>query len=55
MKISMLSLLTIVFIVLKLVGTINWSWWLVLAPSIVGIVLWVLAIVVYAIASVKLK
>ena len=26
------SLLTIVFIVLKLVGVINWSWWWVLSP-----------------------
>jgi len=27
-----LSILGIVFIVLRLVGTIDWSWWLVLAP-----------------------
>jgi hypothetical protein len=26
------DVLTIVFIVLKLVGTISWSWWLVLLP-----------------------
>lgn len=26
------GLLTIVFIVLKLVGVIDWSWWWVLAP-----------------------
>ena len=26
------GLLTIVFIILKLVGTINWSWWWVLSP-----------------------
>ena len=26
------SLLLIVFIVLKLVGTIDWSWWWVLSP-----------------------
>ncbi len=26
------SVLTTVFIVLKLVGTINWSWWIVLSP-----------------------
>ena len=26
------SLLTLVFIVLKLIGVINWSWWWVLAP-----------------------
>lgn len=30
--ISFLGLLCIVFIVLKLTGTIAWSWWWVLAP-----------------------
>ncbi len=30
--IGFLGALTIVFIVLKLVGTIDWSWWWVLAP-----------------------
>lgn len=29
--------LTIVFIVLKLIGTIDWSWWLVLLPTIVSL------------------
>lgn len=31
------SVLTIVFIVLKLVGTINWSWWWVLSPILIDI------------------
>ena len=26
------SVLTVVFVVLKLVGVINWSWWWVLSP-----------------------
>ena len=30
--IGFVSLLTIVFIVLKLLGKINWSWWWVLSP-----------------------
>lgn len=30
--IGFLGLLTIVFIVLKLIGIIKWSWWCVLAP-----------------------
>lgn len=30
--ISFTSLLTIVFIVLKLTGNIDWSWWWVLSP-----------------------
>ena len=30
--IGFMGVLTIVFVVLKLVGTITWSWWWVLAP-----------------------
>lgn len=33
MKITPLFLLQFTFIVLKLVGTINWSWWWVLSPT----------------------
>lgn len=31
--------LTVVFIVLKLVGTINWSWWWVFSPTWIVILL----------------
>ena len=31
-SIGFLSLLGLAFIILKLVGVINWSWWLVLLP-----------------------
>ena len=37
--ISFLGLLTIVFITLKLLGVIHWSWWLVLAPLWAPVVL----------------
>lgn len=30
--VGFLGLLTIAFVVLKLVGTIDWSWWWVLSP-----------------------
>ena len=39
------ELLTIVFIVLKLVGVISWSWWLVLLPEIIAILFYVAIIV----------
>jgi len=29
---SLLGVLAVIFIVLKLVGVICWSWWLILAP-----------------------
>ncbi len=32
MRINALSLLTIVFVTLKLCGVIGWSWWAVLSP-----------------------
>jgi len=40
------GLLTIVFIVLKLLGKITWSWWWVLSPSLIslGIALLILLI-----------
>jgi hypothetical protein len=31
--IGFLGLLTCIFITLKLIGTIAWSWWLILAPT----------------------
>ncbi len=34
-----LSVLTIAFIILKLINVITWSWWLVLLPKIIEIVL----------------
>jgi ABC-type bacteriocin/lantibiotic exporter with double-glycine peptidase domain len=39
---GILELLTIVFIVLKLIGTIDWSWWLVLLPTIVSVSFYIL-------------
>ena len=39
------ELLTIVFIVLKLVGVISWSWWLVLLPEIIAALFYVAIIV----------
>lgn len=48
--IGFVGLLTIVFIVLKLLGKITWSWWWVLSPLWInaGIVLLILAILFIA-------
>ena len=48
--VGFLGLLAIVFIVLKLTGHINWSWWWVLAPiwiswSVLLVVLFIILIV----------
>ena len=40
------GLLTIVFIVLKLLGKITWSWLWVLSPIWISVVLWTLYVIV---------
>lgn len=43
------SVLTIVFVVLKLVGTIDWSWWWVLSPILIDIGLTIIVLIGFAI------
>jgi hypothetical protein len=40
------SLLAIAFIVLKLTGYIDWSWWWVLSPIWIGVILFLLIVAV---------
>jgi hypothetical protein len=46
--ISLCSLLTVAFVVLKLCGTIGWSWWWVLSPLWIP---WAIAFVVMGVAG----
>lgn len=41
------SLLTLVFIVLKLIGVINWSWWWVLAPLWIPVGIVLVLVIIY--------
>lgn len=43
--------LTVVFIVLKLIDVIDWSWWLVLLPEIIGFVLYIAIFVTATIST----
>lgn len=49
------TILTLIFIVLKLTGHINWSWWWVLSPVWIGLALVLLIILImllyYAISN----
>ena len=45
--IGFVGLLTIVFIVLKLCGVITWSWWWVLSPLWISVVLAVVIVAIY--------
>jgi hypothetical protein len=39
MKMGFFGFLTCIFVVLKLLGVIAWSWWLVFLPLIISVVL----------------
>lgn len=41
------TVLTLIFLVLKLVGVINWSWWVVFSPWIINAILWVIVFLIY--------
>ncbi len=47
--IGFIGLLTIVFITLKITGFIDWSWWWVLSPIIVGAALVLLFLLIVGI------
>lgn len=54
--IGFVGTLTIVFIVLKLVGVIAWSWWWVLSPILISIavtLLIIVGVVLFALAREK--
>lgn len=47
------GLLTIAFVVLKLVGVIHWKWVWVLSPAWISIIIYVAIIVIWSIVVVK--
>lgn len=51
--IGLSGVLLVVFIVLKLVGTINWSWWWVLSPLWINFIIWLLLVIGLAIYEVR--
>lgn len=50
-----LELLTVVFIVLKLTGVIDWAWWLVLLPVIIAVVLYIAIFILHLVVSCGLR
>ena len=47
--IGFVGILTIVFIVLKLLGKITWSWWWVLSPIWISAILVIIYLIIYII------
>ena len=51
----LLEVLLIVFVILKLVDAIDWSWWWVLSPILIPIGLLIVVLIVFGIISVIIK
>lgn len=49
------GLLTIVFITLKLTGYINWSWWWVLSPIWITLIIVMILLLVYFLVKAFVK
>lgn len=50
-----ITLLTLLFVGLKLGGSITWSWWWVLSPLWIGIPLWILLAFLAAVSVAMIK
>ena len=48
-SIGFVGVLTIVFIILKLLGKIAWSWWWVLSPIWISAILVIIYLIIYII------
>ena len=48
---GIIGVLQIIFIVLKLVGVISWSWWLVLIPLWIDIVCFIIGIIIVLVSK----
>jgi len=44
-EIGFLGALSLIFVIAKLLGVINWSWWLVLLPVIIGVSITVIILI----------
>ena len=52
---SLCDIFLVVFVVLKLVGVINWSWWLVLIPLWIELGIFVITLLTMIIVIIKNK
>lgn len=41
------ELLTVAFTVLKLIGKVDWSWWIVLLPEIIAVGLYLVLVIIH--------
>lgn len=51
----MLNALLIIFVIAKTLGFIAWSWWIVLSPLLIQILIGLLSLVFYGVANFRIK
>lgn len=39
------EILTIIFVIVKLLGKVTWSWWLVFLPEIIAVAIYILIVI----------
>ncbi len=49
--VSLGTVLFLIFLILKLVGVIDWSWWWVFSPLLIGVGFWILVLIILYIIS----
>lgn len=49
------EVLTIIFVIMKLIGVIHWNWFMVLLPEIIAFVLYGIMVVLVVIGGAKLS
>lgn len=49
------EILTIIFVILKLIGKIDWSWFIVLLPEIIGVTIYAILSIFTVINGIKIK
>ena len=51
----MLNALLIIFVIAKILGFVTWSWWIVLSPLLIQILIGLLSLVFCGVANFRIK
>ncbi len=51
--IGFVGALTVLFVALKLLGIINWSWWLVWSPVLIATAIWIILCIIITILTLE--
>lgn len=49
---SLSTMLTVLFVCLKVFGKVTWSWWIVFLPLIIPVAFWLVILGIFAIAGI---